>query len=77
MPTHEKGRDRKKETWRKLERQTWGHGGMSRHMPVVKKVREMRTYRGTLEGSECKRERELGRESESARGLIFNVINWL
>ena len=77
MPTHEKGRDRKKETWRKLERQTWGHGGMSRHMPVVKKVREMRTYRGTLEGSESKRERELGRESESARGLIFNVINWL
>lgn len=56
MPTHEKGRDRKIENWRELERQTWGHRGMSRHMPVVKKVREMGTYRGTLEGSERERE---------------------
>lgn len=41
-------------------------------MPVVKKLREMGTYRGMLEGRE-KRERET--EQERARGLIFNVIN--
>lgn len=32
------------------KREGWGHGGMSGHMPVVKKPREMGTYRGMLEG---------------------------
>lgn len=74
MSTREKEKDR--EGVRERDLRSWG-GGVSRHMPVVKKVREIRTYRGTLEGSESEREGELGRASESARGLIFNVINWL
>lgn len=38
------------ETVMERKREGRGHGGMSGHMPVVKKLREMGTYRGMLEG---------------------------